>query len=308
MQKKRNEQLVPLAKQLRRDMTKEERRLWYDFLRTHPTRFTRQKVLGSYIADFYSAKAALVIELDGSQHTCTVTVHAAKYVAAYSNEEGGSHTLDSADPAYITLTWTGTEWTNNGATADFTVKCTPTEVEPAAPTVIQLGYITLVNVYCTVTEEHGNMNLGYVDNSLVSISEVKNSECTVTLRVQPYVDVFNKYHKGHQAAQSVGNTVTVPLKFNGYNWGIRQKGDEPEYAKVPVYCSETEVEPSAPTDNALGALDGVRVRCTTSTAHKEKTYKINPDAIARRSEKASPVPAGEAFPAPPSLPLPRPAR
>ncbi len=68
MQKKRNEQLVPLAKQLRRDMTKEERRLWYDFLRTHPTRFTRQKVLGSYIADFYSAKAALVIELDGSQH------------------------------------------------------------------------------------------------------------------------------------------------------------------------------------------------------------------------------------------------
>ena len=49
-------------------MTKEERRLWYDFLRTHPARFTRQKVLGRYIADFYSAKAKLVIELDGSQH------------------------------------------------------------------------------------------------------------------------------------------------------------------------------------------------------------------------------------------------
>ena len=49
-------------------MTKEERHLWYDFLRTYPVRFSRQKVLGKYIADFYSAEAKLVIELDGSQH------------------------------------------------------------------------------------------------------------------------------------------------------------------------------------------------------------------------------------------------
>ena len=68
MQSKHNKQLVPLAKQLRKDMTKEERHLWYDYLRTHPARFSRQKVLGKYIADFYSAKAKLVIELDGSQH------------------------------------------------------------------------------------------------------------------------------------------------------------------------------------------------------------------------------------------------
>ena len=68
MQPKHNKQLVPLAKQLRKEMTKEERRLWYDFLRTYPVRFSRQKVLGKYIADFYSAKAKLVIELDGSQH------------------------------------------------------------------------------------------------------------------------------------------------------------------------------------------------------------------------------------------------
>ena len=68
IQPKHNNQLAPLAKQLRREMTKEERHLWYDFLRTHPARFSRQKVLGKYIADFYSAKAKLVIELDGSQH------------------------------------------------------------------------------------------------------------------------------------------------------------------------------------------------------------------------------------------------
>ena len=49
-------------------MTKEERHLWYDFLHTYPVRFSRQKVLGKYIADFYSAEAKLVIELDGSQH------------------------------------------------------------------------------------------------------------------------------------------------------------------------------------------------------------------------------------------------
>ena len=68
MQSKHNKQLVPLAKQLRKEMTKEERHLWYDFLRTHPVRFSRQKILGKYIADFYSAEAKLVIELDGSQH------------------------------------------------------------------------------------------------------------------------------------------------------------------------------------------------------------------------------------------------
>ena len=49
-------------------MTKEERYLWYDFLRNYPIRFIRQKILGRYIADFYCAKANLVIELDGSQH------------------------------------------------------------------------------------------------------------------------------------------------------------------------------------------------------------------------------------------------
>lgn len=68
MQSKHNPQLVPFAKQLRKEMTKEERHLWYDFLRSYPVRFSRQRVLGKYIVDFYSAEAKLVIELDGSQH------------------------------------------------------------------------------------------------------------------------------------------------------------------------------------------------------------------------------------------------
>ena len=68
MRSKHNAALTPRARQLRREMTKEERHLWYDFLRAYPARFTRQKVLGYYIADFYCAEANLVIELDGSQH------------------------------------------------------------------------------------------------------------------------------------------------------------------------------------------------------------------------------------------------
>ena len=68
MDKKHNHDLVPFAKELRREMTKEERHLWYDFLRSYPVRFIRQKILGKFIVDFYCAKAKLVVELDGSQH------------------------------------------------------------------------------------------------------------------------------------------------------------------------------------------------------------------------------------------------
>ena len=68
MENKYNQKLTPLANQLRKSMTEEERHLWYDFLRDYPIRFYRQKVLGRYIVDFYCAKAHLVLELDGSQH------------------------------------------------------------------------------------------------------------------------------------------------------------------------------------------------------------------------------------------------
>ena len=59
---------IPLAKALRKNMTPWERKLWYEYLRTYPVRFQRQKAIGNYIADFYCAKAGLVIELDGGGH------------------------------------------------------------------------------------------------------------------------------------------------------------------------------------------------------------------------------------------------
>ncbi len=63
-----NRSNIPLAKELRKNMTKWERKLWYEFLRDYPVRFQRQKSIGNYIADFYCAKAKLVVELDGTGH------------------------------------------------------------------------------------------------------------------------------------------------------------------------------------------------------------------------------------------------
>ena len=63
-----NKENIPLAKTLRKNMPPWERKLWYDFLRYYPVRFQRQKAIGNYIADFYCAKARLVIELDGGGH------------------------------------------------------------------------------------------------------------------------------------------------------------------------------------------------------------------------------------------------
>ena len=63
-----NKENIPLAKELRKNMTPWERKLWYEFLRSYPVRFQRQKAIGNYIADFYCAKARLVLELDGGGH------------------------------------------------------------------------------------------------------------------------------------------------------------------------------------------------------------------------------------------------
>ena len=68
MNERNNSKLTRNAQELRKSMTKEERHLWYEFLKSLPVTFNRQKVMGQYIADFYCAEKKLVIELDGSQH------------------------------------------------------------------------------------------------------------------------------------------------------------------------------------------------------------------------------------------------
>ena len=68
MNENHNSKLKPNAQNLRKNMTKEEKHLWYDFLKNLPTNVYRQKVIGNYIVDFYIAKPPIVIEIDGSQH------------------------------------------------------------------------------------------------------------------------------------------------------------------------------------------------------------------------------------------------
>jgi very-short-patch-repair endonuclease len=63
-----NQKLKPISQHLRKNATKEENLLWYNFLRLYKPQFRRQYVIGNYIVDFYCHRAKLVVELDGSQH------------------------------------------------------------------------------------------------------------------------------------------------------------------------------------------------------------------------------------------------
>ena len=65
---KHNQKLTPFAQHLRKNMTKEEKELWYKYLLNYPLQFRRQVTVGHYILDFYCAATHLAIELDGSQH------------------------------------------------------------------------------------------------------------------------------------------------------------------------------------------------------------------------------------------------
>lgn len=76
------------AQALRKNMTLEERILWYQYLRTYPIQWNRQKVIGPYIVDFYCKRAKLIIELDGSQHYDPETAAYDRQRTAYLNSLG----------------------------------------------------------------------------------------------------------------------------------------------------------------------------------------------------------------------------
>ena len=64
-----NKSLTDHARDLRKNMTPEEKHLWYDFLKRLPYNVRRQHNIENYIVDFYIAEKKIVIELDGIQHT-----------------------------------------------------------------------------------------------------------------------------------------------------------------------------------------------------------------------------------------------
>lgn len=81
-------QLIERTRELRKNMTPQERRLWYCFLRNHPLKFYRQRPIGGYIADFYCRKLRLVIEIDGSQHNIDETIEYDRVRTEYMNSLG----------------------------------------------------------------------------------------------------------------------------------------------------------------------------------------------------------------------------
>ena len=83
-----NPQLTERARELRRNMTQQERRLWYCFLKNHQLKFYRQRPIGWYIADFYCKKAKLVIEIDGQQHKISENVEYDNARTKYMNSLG----------------------------------------------------------------------------------------------------------------------------------------------------------------------------------------------------------------------------
>lgn len=68
MRRPRNKSLLQNARELRKNMTAQEKKLWYGFLRDYPVRFRRQEIIGNYIVDFYCVTAGLAVEIDGAQH------------------------------------------------------------------------------------------------------------------------------------------------------------------------------------------------------------------------------------------------
>ena len=64
----KSEGLLPLARNMRKNMTPQERKLWYLFLQRYPVKIYKQKIIDRFIVDFYCDAAKLVIEIDGSQH------------------------------------------------------------------------------------------------------------------------------------------------------------------------------------------------------------------------------------------------
>ena len=83
-----NKNITSRAQNLRKNMTKEEAHLWYQFLCRYPLRFRRQYVIGNYIADFYCHKAKLVVELDGSQHYTPEQAEYDRTRSAYLESQG----------------------------------------------------------------------------------------------------------------------------------------------------------------------------------------------------------------------------
>ena len=81
----KNKKNYQLAKNLRNNATKEEKHLWYDFIKGYKIKFHLQIIIGDYIVDFFSPKSKLVIEIDGSQHYAPMGIERDRIRTNYLN-------------------------------------------------------------------------------------------------------------------------------------------------------------------------------------------------------------------------------
>ena len=83
-----NKDINNIAKTLRKQMTRQERHLWYDFLRNYGVKVYRQRTIDYYVADFYCPAAKLVVELDGGEHYTEKKMLDDEYRTAIINQYG----------------------------------------------------------------------------------------------------------------------------------------------------------------------------------------------------------------------------
>ena len=88
MSAKKDQTSLSFAREMRRGMTCQERRLWYEFLRSYPLKFRRQHVIGRYILDFYCPRAKIGVEIDGSQHFDEAAIQYDSMRTAFLEEQG----------------------------------------------------------------------------------------------------------------------------------------------------------------------------------------------------------------------------
>ena len=106
----RCKELKNLSSALRNNATKEENKLWYEFLRTYPIRFNRQRIIGSYIVDFYCAKAKIVISAVSPQSAAAaidalenagLSAEVLQVSASHGKKCGGMHMMLADNSVYI---------------------------------------------------------------------------------------------------------------------------------------------------------------------------------------------------------------
>ena len=212
--------------------------------------------------------------------TGTITVNADKYVAEYNKTNAG-HTLSSASPVVVNLTYSFTTgiWTANTDTVKFEVACT-TPGNPEIPTLPKLKELLgQVKVDCINTEmtAHTERSFELIANSYAATvnGTYPNVTCNVTVNAAAYVNAYNAIFDGHSVTGATSKSVTLRYDFDTETWTVADAATVLPVS-FTVVC-ETPGNPEIPTLPKLKELLGqVKVDCinTEMTAHTERSFEL----------------------------------